>query len=398
MDLEAALGQFDRVDANLTRLQSVLDELSALVPEGIAFGTSPEARQYRELCGAFADIAGALPPVDGFSIGAHPLELDTITQSRFDPAEIAEPEILISLNRELDTPQVEIDEYRRRFSIARRRLVRDRLGQLVQEVDELLARPGQPPDDASTLAVWAEGFGWQELKDRIAEVQRLLKGGAVGGRMGDLMRHLSFAEPMDLRDIVLSDWPSVRPRFERQLYSEHEPLPVTSQDLAVIAATKPAGPVTTALAWRSLQDEAFERLIFNIISDAAGYENAKWLTKTRAPDRGRDLSVDRIAADSLGGTRRSRVMIQCKHWTSRSIAPSDVADAVSKAQLWTAPPFEVVVIATTGRFSSDAVSLVESHNLANRLQIEMWPESHLEMLLALRPALVAEFELRPTSD
>lgn len=192
------------------------------------------------------------------------------------------------------------------------------------------------------------------------------------------------------------DWPSVRPLFERQLYGEREPLPVTDEDLAQLAATNPAGPVTTALNWSALDDESFERLIFNVISDAPGYENPQWLTRTRAPDRGRDLSVVRIASDSLGGTRRSRVMIRGKHWTSRSIGPSEAADAIAKAQLWTTPPFDVVVIATTGRFSSDAVAWIESHNLSNRLQVEMWPESHLEMLLATRPTVVEEFGIRAT--
>ncbi|MGA2927809.1 MAG: restriction endonuclease, partial [Solirubrobacteraceae bacterium] len=89
--------------------------------------------------------------------------------------------------------------------------------------------------------------------------------------MGDLMRHLSFAEPVDLRDVVCFDWPSVRPIIERQLYSEHEPLPVLSEDLADLAASRPAGPVTTALSWTMLDDETFERLTFNIIGDAPGY-------------------------------------------------------------------------------------------------------------------------------
>jgi hypothetical protein len=369
----------------------------SLIPNGIEFGSSPEARQHRELCGAFSDIAAALPPIDGFRITSEPFELDAIARARLDANEIGEPEILISLAQHMDAPIVEMDEYRRRFSATRRRLVRERLEQLVEEIEDLLARLEQPPEGTDELRVWAEGFQWEALRRGVAEIRRLLKGGAVGGRMGDLMRHLSFAEPVDLRDIVSSDWPSVRPVIERQLYSEHEPLPVVSTDLAELAASRPTGPVTTALNWPVLDDEAFERLTFNIIGDAPGYENPQWLTKTRAPDRGRDLSVDRVAADSLGGTRRSRVMVQCKHWISRSIGPTDAAEAVAKAQLWTTPPFDVVVIAATGRFSSDAVAWIESHNVANRLQVEMWPDTHLEMVLATRPALVEEFGLRSIS-
>jgi hypothetical protein len=84
MDLDTALGQFDRAEANLARLQAVLDEVTSLIPNGIEFGPSPEARQYRELCGSFSDIAAALPPIDGFRITAAPLERDTISRCRLD--------------------------------------------------------------------------------------------------------------------------------------------------------------------------------------------------------------------------------------------------------------------------------------------------------------------------
>ena len=55
-----------------------------------------------------------------------------------------------------------------------------------------------------------------------------------------------------------------------------------------------------------------------------------------------------------------------------------------------------LIIATSGRFTADAVALIEKHNhKGNRPQIEMWAESHLELLLARRPHLVSEFNLRP---
>ena len=117
--------------------------------------------------------------------------------------------------------------------------------------------------------------------------------------------------------------------------------------------------------------------------------------KTRAPDRGRDLSVTRVSSDALAGTRRQRVVIQCKHWLSRSVSLTDVSGARDQMALWQHPPVDVLVVATSGRFTSDAVSWIEHHNqLGGRPQIEMWPESHLERLLASRPALIAEAKLR----
>jgi hypothetical protein len=283
------------------------------------------------------------------------MELDDIAQARMDSLEIGEPGLLVDLDAAIVAPAAEAGDYRHRFERTRRGLVRRRLQDLIAEIDELLSALAVPPDDRDLLPGWAEEFTWDELREMVAETRRLLKGQFPSG---PLLRHLSFAEPVDLRDIVIRDWPTVRTTIARQLYLEREPLPVDVEDLATLAASGPAGVVTTALNWPALDDEAFERLIFNLIGDTTGYENAKWLTRTNAPDRGRDLSVDRVLNDELAGTRRLRVLIQCRHWTSKSVTPTRASEAVTKAELWTDPRFDVVVIATTGRFTSDAVAWI----------------------------------------
>ncbi len=64
-------------------------------------------------------------------------------------------------------------------------------------------------------------------------------------------------------------------------------------------------------------------------------------------------------------------------------------------KLWEPPRVDVHVIATSGRFTSDAVAMIEKHNHSDTaLRIEMWTDSHLERLLAARPAIIAEFALR----
>jgi hypothetical protein len=104
------------------------------------------------------------------------------------------------------------------------------------------------------------------------------------------------------------------------MYAEGEPLPVKVEDLGYLVAQAPSGPVSTALAWDALESDGVERLIFNLLQDAPGYHNARWLTATNAPDRGRDLSVERDVPDALGTGRRERVMVQCKHW--RALDPA----------------------------------------------------------------------------
>jgi hypothetical protein len=92
---------------------------------------------------------------------------------------------------------------------------------------------------------------------------------------------------------------------------------------------------------------------------------------------------------------RSRVLIQCKHWNTKSVSVADVSELKDQITHWEPPKVDVLVISTSGRFTSDAVAFIEKHNGSDRaLRIEMWPESHLERLLASRPSLIADFGLR----
>ncbi len=394
MDLNQALGQFDTVEANLDRLNNVWKTARSLIPDDIVFMSgSPSATEYDNLRRAFGDILNGLPPIDGWRIEAVPLALDVIAQDRLDARDAGEVSAVISTEQAIYAPEEAIEEYRFRLGRTRSKLVRVRAAELVREIDRLVAVlqesvpvDGLPSDDDD----------WQMLTAAVAEIGRLV-GPAVRGvdRWNDLMRHLSFGQRGDLRDIAEHDWPSVRPRLESVLYSEQEPLPVDVSDLGAIVELRPSGKVSTALAWDRLDPEGFERLVFNLIGDADGYENPLWLTRTNAPDRGRDLSVERVRTDSLSGVVRQRVIIQCKHLLTTSVRMEDVSAVVAAMNLWEPPPIDVLVVATSGRFTTNAVDWIERHNLSNqRPRIDMWPESHLESLLAQRPALVAEFGLR----
>ena len=394
MDLEQALGQFDAVRANLKRLEKVWTEMQGLVPQGIAFIESgPEGQRYRELQRSWRAIVTALPPIGDYQIERSPLGLNEIAQNRLDSQEIGEFEAQLAVEEEIEAPAREIEEYRARLQQARRELVRDRLVVLMGEIDELLK--------GITKRVGSQGNGnadaaWKELTEAFGQVWRLT-GGLVPhkGRWSDMSRHLDFGESHDLHDIVHRDWPSVQAEIQANLYSELEPLPVAVDNLASLVRARPNGPVTTRLNWGNITDEEFERLLFNIVADADGYTNPQWLTHTNAPDRGRDISAERVSSDSLSGTRNQRVIIQAKHWQRKSIRPTDVSDALTQVALLEPPRVHVLVVATSGRFTADAVAWVEKHNEAGRQPvIEMWAESHLELLLAQRPHLVAEFKLR----
>jgi len=389
--LDNALQQFESTEANLAKLENLWTRIEQLLPSGPAFGSPPE---YEELCLAFRHVLPGLPAIGGFRVTDCLHEYDEAGQMHLDAAEVGEIEARVIVQNALERQGRELREYRFRLQAKRRELVRDRLVALIDEIDELLGRL-RSEADRQEGNVRVATPGWERLRHAVGEVDTLLGAETRPKRWGDLQRHLHFAMVGDLADILKFDWPAVKKSLASELYGQHDPIPVTANDLADVVATRPAGPVTTRLAWEALSDEDFERLVFLLISEATGYENPEWLQKTHAPDRGRDLSVARVEPDSLGNVRRYRTIIQCKHWLSRSVGLSDIAETRSQMELWQPPRVDVLVIATTGRFTADAISFVEQHNQSDRaLNIAIWPDSHLERLLAARPHLIGQFRLR----
>jgi hypothetical protein len=389
----AALEQFEATEANLGKLERLWEEMSQMIPSGIVFGSSHE---YEDRERSFALLLASLPKIEGWRPTAAPPALDAIAQKRFDALELGEPGAEQSVESWIEEPGAELRKYRFRFNNMRRALIREPLVGLIDRIDADIrtvreAAGGDPPPGLQ--------FGpevWTPMKEHLKQIEVLL-GSSVPkpARWSDMLRHMHFGFEGDLRDIEKLDWPDVKGTLRKSLYGVNEAVPVQIEDLASLVAAHPKGPITTVLAWTKLDDEAFERLLFALISNTPGYENPEWLMQTRAPDRGRDLSVTRVTQDALSGTLRQRVVIQCKHWTSRSVSLTDASVTKEQMSLWTNPRVDILIIATSGRFTADAVTWIENHNgVGGPPRIEMWPESHLERLLAARPAVIAEFGLR----
>jgi hypothetical protein len=392
-DLATALAQFDAVEANLRRLERVWEGMRELIPSAISFSEGgTEARRYAELGRAFDDLVGGLPPIGASMISTRPMGLNEIAQNRLDAQEIGETEAMVSVEEAIDEPRREIDEYRFRLNRARRELVRDHMRARAVEIDALLASlTARLPSDHQPVSC----EDWDALQSAVGEVERLA-GGQVPrtGRWQELRRHLAFGQGIDLHDIASHDWPSVWMEIEANLYSELEPVPVEVENLELLVLSRPTGRVTTKLRWEAISPEEFERLLYNIVSDASDYSNQQWLMATNAPDRGRDISADRLTTDALSGSKTQHVIIEAKHWLTRPVGAAEVSASLARLPLWDRPA-HVLVIATSGRFSADGVALTEKHNNAgNRPIIELWPENHLERLLAERPYLVVGFGLR----
>jgi len=370
--LDEALRQLEVTEANLKRLEDLGEEIKQRM-------IARDGQLYADRCRAFRHVLAGLPSIEGWQ-----------------PSDrLGDGEMPASRDGRLAAQTNELKEYRFRLNAMRLTLVRDVVLRLMGEVDDGLREATSHAEGRLDNATMPSSV-WQPIKDRVSQIDTLL-GSSVPrpGSWRDLGRHLSFGMVDDFKGIVSRDWPEAKKSFESSLYSPHEPLPLAVTDLGDLRSAKVTAPVPTKLRWKSLSDEEFERLIYAMVSKADGYENAAWLTQTKAADSGRDLSVDRVFTDSLGGTRRERVIIQCKHWQKKSVSSRDVTVVRDQMAHWDSTRVDTLIIATSGRFSTDAVKIIDKHNAGNQaLRIEMWPDSHLELLLAERPALIAEFGLR----
>ncbi len=398
MNLADALATFDKVAVNLEKLEKVWQRAQPHIPTGPAFGTVPE---YTTLARNWDDLLPGLLPIDGWTITGGLPDLDEIGRLFLDYAEIGEPaRYAWELSEQSGD---DLAKYRHLLDRARRKVIASRLTELsdyvtdlvgqvvagIPSLDEWMDLPPGPRERIETPQV-------SEIENCLTEIERLL-GQTVErtGRWSELHRHLRFGEIHDWHDIATLDWPSVQLDIEAAKIGEVDPVPVPDVDLGEIGKTELTGHATTALNWAALNPEGFERLLFDVLHDLDGYQNVEWLMNTNAPDRGRDISLERVVADSSGTVRTERVIVQAKHYTSKSVSPMDIQSSLASLSTWEPPVIRFLIIATSSTFSADAVLIMDKHNDSGKQpQIERWPASKLEMLLSQRPKFAITHGLR----
>jgi hypothetical protein len=381
VELDELLTALDRTAANLAKLEKVWDRAAPFIPTGPVRGSHPE---YDDLRRTWMDLLPGLPPIDGWTITDKLPDIDALGEDYIDFRDSDAGE----------QPGRDLAEYRFRLHRARRRAARERLQELMAVIDTGLPRllDGVPRDSQERV----ESSDVDQIMVAVGEIARLMGDIAQRrGRWGDLYRHLHFGEGHDWHDINEFDWPSVRSDVEAAAFSDTAPLPVPGIDLGVAASGHLTGTATIALPWHRLDDDGFERLLYDLLRDIPEHQNVQWLTRTRAPDGGRDLSLERVLRDSTGGVRTERVIVQAKHWLTKSVGPTDVSDTLATIKLWQPPVVRGLVIATSGRFTSNAVLWADKHNDSGQVPlIELWPDSRLETLLAQKPHVAAAHGLR----
>ena len=398
MDLNEAIDAFNATEANLGKLERLWPEMADMLPSvtgGMVIESVSDEAAFKRKARQFRLILEAIPKIDGVAIPDCLPDPDSLQNQILDFRELDDPSAYLTFERHLHSQGDALAEFRFRLDTKRRDLIRRAVLAHIDEVDKQLSGLG---------ALVVEGEPNSPIPDEpLAAMRKAVKsidslmGSSVSRpkRWSDLSRHLHFGALQDLRDIVHLDWPNVRKGLERSVRGEEDPVPVSIADLGEITGEEATGQVITELNWRVLDAGGFERLLFNLLDNLRGYENPQWLTHTNAPDRGRDLSVYRVQSDELAGVERKRAIVACKHYLSKSISVAEVTELRSQMALWSPPRVDVLIIATSGRFTTDAVDLIERHNLGDTaLQIDMLSGTDLERLLAARPALVAEFGLR----
>lgn len=378
----------DRAAANLAKLDSVWERAQPHIPTGPSAGSN---REYDDLRRHWDVLLTGLPKIDGWTVTEPLPDIDAAGQAFIEYLEIDVPPF--ALMNALEEPGRQLDEYRFALGQARRRAVNERIEEAVRSIDTRLESimanlpSGRDP---------VENEDAQQVRDSFRELDRLLGDTTERqGRWYDMSRHLRFSQPGDWRDIADLDWPDIRSNLESVALAELDPIPVADIDLGQASRSRPTGGVTTDLAWGNIDDERFERLLYDLLRNLADYQNVQWLMKTRAPDRGRDLSLERVIRDASGLVRTERVIVQAKHFTSRSVGPNEIQESLARLSLWEPPVLRVLIIATSSRFTSDAIGVVEKHNNDGKTPlIELWPNSQLESMLARRPELVEAHSLR----
>ena len=389
--LDGALRQFEAVEANLVRLKGLWGKIEKALLDGPVFGAPTE---YQEWCIAFERIIGELPAVDGLRLECRLYDYDEAAQMHIDAMEIGEFEAKIGVLKALGEQGELLAEYEIRFRAKRRELVREALVQCIDRLEAALGTTGVSESEVKG----ENGFvapGPEVVRSVVEEIDVLLGSEPRPEDWGNVREIVTGERGLEGIESLRQVWPNVKVELTAGLYGEYDPIPVEATDLGEVVNERPSGGVTTRLNWSVLRDEDFERLVFELIGEADGYENVQWLQKTHAPDRGRDLSADRLDADVLTGVRRYRTIIQCKHWVARSIGSGDIGAGRDTMSLWEPPRVDTLVFVTSGTFTADAIAVVERHNQSDSaLRIEMWAGSHLERLLASRPHLIAQFGLR----
>lgn len=210
-ELDEAIRQYKVIEAKLVELENLWNILQKNMPNGIPLRANPD---YEDACRAYEQLLTELPLIDTWKPITLPCTLDEIAQSCFDVLEVRKLQIPIQICRQIEEPGKELREYRFRFNQKRKQFIEDVILKTFTEIDKLLEQLREKfpiHEESIDAGKTIKDSAWQILNEKVNQIDVLL-GSSVQRipRWGDLRRHLYYQQINDLRDIINSDWPSVK--------------------------------------------------------------------------------------------------------------------------------------------------------------------------------------------
>lgn len=394
MELDNAVEELNKVAANLELLKMKWDEIEELLEYPSNGNWDQDGKlQYETKCFEFTDLLKAIPKIRGQEIPYLLPDYDDVSKQAMDVNDLGEADVFVSFYSEIYAQGPQISQYEHILKRERRKLIRKQVEISLCDVDDILDFLSHIVDERDHSDYLKE----EEivpLMHKISQIDNLM-GDSIQRppRWSDLERHLGFGQVQDLNDIILLDWPAIKPAIESS-FRDNDPFEITAEDLGdIVDAADESGEIGTSLNWEAINPEQFERLCADLLESSSGWENVEWLTSTNAPDRGRDIGVDWVTNDETRGTIREKCVIQCKHRIGNNISASEIENLQNITITY--GNVDLYLIVTCGKFTDQAIQVVQEWNKRNtKPKVEMWGDWKLEQLLASHPELIKRYGLR----
>lgn len=393
MELNDAIEELNKVSANLELLKNKWNDLEELLSYPVeGHYDQSEKQQYDIGYLEFAELLEEIPPIRGIKIQNCLPTYNEVSQWARDVTDLGEASAFTSFISEVYQQGPEISKYEILLKKERRKLIRNQVSKCIDEVDGLLdSLEIDNQEENLTNPIKPEIIDF--LRDKVRQID-VLMGDSVPRpqRWQDLERHLYWGQINDLNDIILMDWPLIKPSLET-IFQGNDPFSIDAKDIGeLIDNANKTGEIGTILEWNNITFKEFERLCADLLKAIPNCENVEWLTPTTASDRGRDITAFWVTKDITRGTIREKTLIQCKHKPNGSLSPSDISDLQNL--FLTHGNVDLCIIITSGKFSDQTTQVVENWNTRNtKPKVELWEQWKLEQLLASYPYIIKIYGL-----
>ena len=394
MKLDNAIEELNKVAANLELLTKKWNEIKILLDFPARGHWELENKQQYEYANLeFNELLAGIPKIGENEIYNLIPDYDYVSQGGRDANELQEADMFTSFYSEIYGQESNISNYEYVLKRERRKLILNQVENCINDVDDIL----------NSLKFILKERGLENalkpeeinpLRHKILQIDNLM-GDSVERppNWSDLQRHLGFGQVVDLSDILLNDWPSIKPAI-KSAFRGDDPFKINTKDIKdLVDNADKSGEIATGLNWAAITPDQFERLCADLLEASKGWENVEWNTSTNASDRGRDISAFSVIHDETRGTIREKAIIQCKHLIKTNVSPKDIKN-IPNISL-THYDVDLYIIMTSGKVTDQVTQIVDSWNEKNQKpSVSIWVDWKLEQLLVKHPEIIKAYGLR----